>query len=216
MANREGSSAPADHPVLAVHKIFIWTPNGIYQNVAFPNPIHGHFTKRENLLGACITDVLSRANARRLHQTLAQVLSGHEPQTVTLYFQRQRRRYQAIIRCVRTEQDTIMGLVHDVPLTPSFPSAQAIGTIPTVQAWSHERVALLTLKELMIFSAMGLFPSRDRRGQMTLYVRTGLNNEAIGLELGCSERTVKYHVTNIYRKLQITSQHSHPSSSHSP
>ena len=55
---------------------------------------------------------------------------------------------------------------------------------------SAARAAGLTDRETAILSALG----------------RGLSNEAIGKELWVAEKTVKFHLTNIYRKLGVTNR----------
>jgi DNA-binding NarL/FixJ family response regulator len=65
----------------------------------------------------------------------------------------------------------------------------AIG-LPEVTEESEARAAGLTEREVAILKA----------------VARGLSNQAIGKELWVTEQTVKFHLTNIYRKLGVANR----------
>jgi DNA-binding NarL/FixJ family response regulator len=46
----------------------------------------------------------------------------------------------------------------------------------------------------------------QREHELALYVGNGLNNKKIAVKLGITERTVKAHLNNIFKKLGITSR----------
>ena len=77
-----------------------------------------------------------------------------------------------------------------------------------------------TLRQAMegsVFHAVGL-PTETQQSTATTYGLTtreisilnalarGLSNQAIGKELFVAEQTVKFHLTNIYRKLEATNR----------
>src|SRR5579862_749337 len=67
--------------------------------------------------------------------------------------------------------------------------------------------ALRQAMEGTVYTAIGL-PERDnpaRAAGLTELAR-GLSNEAIGKELWVAEQTVKFHLTNIYRKLGVSNR----------
>jgi len=75
--------------------------------------------------------------------------------------------------------------------------------------------ALRQAMEGTVFSAIGL-PERDsparaaglteRETAILAALARGLSNEAIGKELWVAEQTVKFHLTNIYRKLGVSNR----------
>ena len=200
------------------HKIFLRDSIGTYQNYCFLNPPFGHFITPSSLLGATIHEVHSRANSRLLLQAISRVRKNQVQQTITLTFHRQRSLYQATVQCLPTANEQIVGLVRDTlqqgqSVLPSFVSSIPLGK-------SRDCEDMLTPREKTVFTHLNLQPSLPRPSQETesdpkkwMYTRQGLTNQAIAEELGISLRTVKEHVTNIYRKLHIMSRH-HCGSSH--
>ena len=67
-----------------------------------------------------------------------------------------------------------------------------------------------------VYSAIGLPESSDsaakavgltdRETAILSALARGLSNEAIGKELWVAEQTVKFHLTNIYRKLEVSNR----------
>ena len=62
---------------------------------------------------------------------------------------------------------------------------------------------LPALNDDSVLHAAGLSP---REGDILRAVARGLSNKAIAGELWIAEQTVKFHVTNIYRKLGISNR----------
>jgi DNA-binding NarL/FixJ family response regulator len=46
----------------------------------------------------------------------------------------------------------------------------------------------------------------EREAQILVAVARGLSNQAIARELWVTEQTVKFHLTNIYRKLRVANR----------
>ena len=57
----------------------------------------------------------------------------------------------------------------------------------------------------MILSNIEILSNREK--QIALKIMDGLPNKLIACDLFISERTVKFHCANIYRKLDIRSRH---------
>ena len=91
-------------------------------------------------------------------------------------------------------------------------SAYIVKTINPIDLPSALRQAV----EGTVYSAIGLpdagdNPARtagltDRETAILSALARGLSNEAIGKELWVAEQTVKFHLTNIYRKLGVSSR----------
>ena len=91
-------------------------------------------------------------------------------------------------------------------------SAYIVKTINPVDLPSVLRQAI----EGTVYSAIGMpdasdSPARaagltDRETAILSALARGLSNEAIGKELWVAEQTVKFHLTNIYRKLGVSSR----------
>lgn len=91
-------------------------------------------------------------------------------------------------------------------------SAYIVKTINPVDLPSALRQAV----EGTVFSAIGLPESGDsaaraaglteREAAILSALARGLSNEAIGKELWIAEQTVKFHLTNIYRKLGVSNR----------
>ena len=90
-------------------------------------------------------------------------------------------------------------------------SAYIVKTINPIDLPSALRQAM----EGTVFSAIGL-PERDTPGRaaglteretaILAALARGLSNDAIGKELWVAEQTVKFHLTNIYRKLGVSNR----------
>ena len=92
-------------------------------------------------------------------------------------------------------------------------SAYVIKSVNPVDLASTLRQAM----EGSVFHAVGL-PTETQQSTATTYGLTtreisilnalarGLSNQAIGKELFVAEQTVKFHLTNIYRKLEATNR----------
>lgn len=70
---------------------------------------------------------------------------------------------------------------------------------PVVRRWMHVDAARRT--------SAGRLPLTQREGEVMEFLLRRFSNKEIGDILGISERTVKFHVTNILNKLQLTSRH---------
>lgn len=79
----------------------------------------------------------------------------------------------------------------------------------------RENTALMTIEERRHIEATGITASEvimpidclsKRELQVAHKIMEGRSNKAIALELFISERTVKFHCANIYKKLNITSR----------
>ena len=207
----------------APHKIFVWDPNGVYLDCCFPNPPYGHFLNPQTLKGAHVLDLFSRAVGRRLKNTIHEVWKTQEELSTRLFFERDAQRYEAAVTCVPTQEGKVIGFVRDRLVSPPvsvIDSPRFVSpfngsfTDTSSPRWSKEQISFLTPQELKVLAIMGFQPSNQERtpvtGKVEVLERNGMSrvtNEDIAGQLHISVRTVKYHFTNIYRKLQITSRH---------
>jgi len=49
-------------------------------------------------------------------------------------------------------------------------------------------------------------PLTPKEASITPLISAGMSNKEIGNELGCSEKTVKFHLTNIFKKLGVANR----------
>lgn len=80
-------------------------------------------------------------------------------------------------------------------------------TIDTTEGWGSEMSVVLPLDppkaQSDVFASWGLAP---REIEVLHRIATGMRNRAIAGDLNISENTVKFHVSNIFRKLGVTSR----------
>jgi DNA-binding NarL/FixJ family response regulator len=72
-----------------------------------------------------------------------------------------------------------------------------------VNGTAFHALGLPALNENAVARAAGL---TDRELMIMKAVSRGLSNQAIGKELWVTEQTVKFHLTNVYRKLGVTNR----------
>src|SRR5579862_7024871 len=119
-----------------------------------------------------------------------------------------RQRYpnvKVVILSVSTDENVIQSVLK------RGASAYIVKTINPIDLPSALRQAM----EGTVYSAIGL-PERDsparaaglteRETAILAALARGLSNEAIGKELWVAEQTVKFHLTNIYRKLGVSNR----------
>jgi len=112
---------------------------------------------------------------------------------------------KVVILSVSTDENVIQSVLK------RGASAYIVKTINPIDLPSALRQAM----EGTVFSAIGL-PESDSPGRaaglteretaILAALARGLSNEAIGKELWVAEQTVKFHLTNIYRKLGVSNR----------
>lgn len=112
---------------------------------------------------------------------------------------------KVVILSVSTDENVIQSVLK------RGASAYIVKTINPIDLPSALRQAM----EGTVFSAIGL-PERDSPGRaaglteretaILAALARGLSNDAIGKELWVAEQTVKFHLTNIYRKLGVSNR----------
>jgi DNA-binding NarL/FixJ family response regulator len=83
------------------------------------------------------------------------------------------------------------------------PSDLASAIRQAVQGTAFHALGLPALNENAVGRAAGL---TEREVTIMKAVSRGLSNQAIGKELWVTEQTVKFHLTNIYKKLGVTNR----------
>ena len=118
-----------------------------------------------------------------------------------------------------TEESAIL-LLSDEPLNirrQRQSSSQAWGILPLDVSAEELIVAIHALSEGLIVGAPSLiFPSdeetsasgplTDREAEVLALLAKGLANKQIAAALGISEHTIKFHVSSIYTKLNVTNR----------
>jgi DNA-binding NarL/FixJ family response regulator len=96
-------------------------------------------------------------------------------------------------------------------------SARPWGILPLDSSAEELRAAVRALSEgLIVGTPLLLFPSEeetsargpltDREAEVLALLAKGLANKQIAVALGISEHTVKFHVSSIYAKLNVTNR----------
>lgn len=216
--HQDNPSWPAREP----HKIFVWDPNGVYVDCCFPNPRYGHFLNPQVLKGARVVDLFSRTIGRRLKNTIHTAWKTKKHQSTELLFERAAQLYEASVTCVPTQEGRVIGFVTDRLVGEGLATRSSRevppydGSFPDLSLWrgNKERYSTLTPQEMKVLAVMGLHPSHEGEHGVTGnvdvvegHVIPSPTNEDIAQQLHISVRTVKFHLTNIYRKLQITSRY---------
>lgn len=171
-----------------VHKIFVWDGQGQYVDCQFPNPVYGHFLGGSSLKGKHVRDVLPPSAARIIQQGIAWALKFQEPCRKQFPLSGDTRKFLVHIHLVPIGE-RVLGLVSDSELVEQKTSKSPNSDINLEKALS-DRADCLSKREWAIVMA----------------IKSGLNNQAIARNFQISERTVKFHLANIYRKLRISSR----------
>ena len=89
-------------------------------------------------------------------------------------------------------------------LVKSIDLAEVVSAIKqALNGTAYEAVGLPTLGQESAASAAGL---TDRELTILNGVARGLSNQALGRELWVTEQTIKFHLTNVYRKLRVANR----------
>ncbi len=169
------------------NKVFIWDVNGTYVDCLFPNPIHGHFLGGAENKGKRVHDVLSEEAATLVIENIQQGLNDQKPSHLWIELIEGTKIYPVCIRFI-PGIEYVIGLVNDYPaIDKCHRPVSQITARPTSPTPTE---TLLSLREQSILNE----------------VVEGRSNQAIARRLHIKVGTVKYHLTNIYRKLHVTSR----------
>ena len=171
------------------HKIFLWDHQGIYLDYAYPNPLCGHFLNTADLIGRKVTEVLphpaSETVLSQIQRTATQQING-----LSFIELRLNEKLHTIqIRFVPLQQ-YVLGLVNDFPFLNGNISQSSSPTITMLKKAGVLKHSTFTERERQVF----------------LWVREGKTNWEIGEILGIAERTVRFHIENIFKKLDVSSR----------
>ncbi len=172
-----------------VHKAFVWDRAGRYLDCQFPHPLHGHFFGGHLVKGKTVREVLPPDAARVVRQGIKRVLDEQTLWNESFALKDQKGTFQVQITFVPVGK-VVLGLVTDCPQS-MLPSTSPSRRLSHLQWVSEARDQGLTTQEHTIV-----------RG-----VQQGQSNGAMAQHLGISERTVKFHLANIYRKLALSSRY---------
>ncbi len=171
-----------------VHKVFVWDRRGRYLDCQFPNPIHGHFLGGHLVKGQTVCDVLPNHAALVIQSGIRRVLRTQRPWEAEFDVSKTSTRYHVKMSFVPLGNH-VLGLATDTPASVS-PLVRPSRLISHAIWDSGEQSLVCTNQERTIIRE----------------VKQGYTNQAIAEHLHISERTVKFHLTNIYRKLGMTSR----------
>ncbi len=166
----------------APEKVFIWDRKGNYLDCHFPNPVYGHFLGAEKLIGRRLQEVLPAKAAQTLQEGIDRALYHRQPSQVWITLTRKRVRYRVCIRMILSA-NVVLGWVNDIPVaqkTTQEPSPRQLA-----QTW--EKLS-------------------ETQQHIVRNVVSGRSNKEIAQALGIKEGTVKFHLTNIFRNLNLESR----------
>jgi DNA-binding NarL/FixJ family response regulator len=153
--------------------------------------------------GSQVLPLVSRTNPDLVLLDLR--MPGADGLTCLSRIRKQHPNVKVVILSVSTDESVIQTVLK------RGASAYIVKTINPIDLPSALRQAM----EGTVFSAIGLpernDPARvagltDRETAILAALARGLSNEAIGKELWVAEQTVKFHLTNIYRKLGVSNR----------
>lgn len=171
------------------HKIFIWDKTGTYRDCQFPNPLYGHFLAGTKLKGKRIFDVLDKPHAKAVFKGIKQALIFRRPSQVEWVWTTPSGTFHTVIRFFPI-LDLVMGIVTDQPLfQQQIPlNEEQTGKEPDELHRSQD------------------FPLTLRERRIVEEVKLGKTNKEIAQVLQITPRTVKFHLSNIFDKLHISSR----------
>ena len=164
------------------HKIFLWDRLGTYLDCEFPNPIHGHFLGGEKLRGTTIDKVFLPQQSQLLLEAIRQAARSHVPTMVRIDIAKTDVSYQSVIRMLPM-RDVVVGWVNDLVVKVEKRNGHQL---------SHQKAPLLGT------------PLTPREWEIAKLVSNKKSNEEIAHLLAISERTVKFHLSHVLEKLQVT------------
>lgn len=182
---------PEWHQVLdpSAHKIFVWDRKGVYRDCLFLNPIYGHFLGGKKLKDKKISEFLGKVEAKAVLNKIKHALTFRELVQMELKWTTDSGTFQTVIRFFPI-LDLVIGVVIDRPDYRAGMSPEGLQTVSNGrgQDW-HERAALT-----------------EREWRIVEEVKLGKTNKEIAQHLSIAPRTVKFHISNIFEKLHISTR----------
>jgi DNA-binding CsgD family transcriptional regulator len=159
--------------------------------------MYGHFLAGTKIKGKRIFDVLDKTQATAVFKGIKQSLLFRRPSQTEWVWATTSGTFHTVIRFLPIV-DLVMGIVIDQPLFPQ-PIIRNDEQEGTDEEWFHRSQKFpLTLRERRVVEELKL----------------GKTNREIAQALQITPRTVKFHLSNIFTKLHISSreilQHSEP------
>ncbi|MGD9850214.1 MAG: helix-turn-helix transcriptional regulator [Nitrospirales bacterium] len=166
------------------HKIFLWDKSGTYLACEFPNPLPHHCFEGPRLVGNTIEHMLPTNESVTVLSAIQKALETRHPTVVRITLATPSGGIQSLIRIFPME-DYAVGWVNDFPLKSlkTHGPKEMSGQLPS-------EFSLFTLREHQILK----------------WIVASKANEEIANLLKVSERTVKFHVSNLLEKLQVSSR----------
>lgn len=173
----------------SAHKIFVWDRKGVYRDCLFLNPIYGHFLGGKRLKGKKISEVLGKVEAKAVLSKIKQALAFREPVQTEIKWVTDSGTFQTVIRFFPI-LDLVIGVVIDRPVYRASMSTEGLQTVSNgkSQNW-HVRA-----------------PLTEREWRIVEEVKSGKTNKEIAQHLAIAPRTVKFHISNIFAKLHISTR----------
>ncbi len=174
----------------APQKIFVWDMQGNYQDYAFPNPIYGHFLGGMEVKGKNIREVLEPQAVALLLEAMQYTTTRVKPVRVNLMLFGSQSAYQSVV-CLFPFSEHIMGWINDYPIAeaPYLPMHVNSGT-PANRQNKNNTLSICT--------------SRER--EVCVFLCEGKTNTEIAYQLQLSERAVRFHLENLFRKYRVSSR----------
>lgn len=173
----------------SAHKIFVWDRKGVYRDCLFLNPIYGHFLGGKKLKGKKNSEVLGKGEAKAVLSKIKHALAFREPVQMEIEWATDSRTFQTIIRFFPI-LDLVIGVVIDRPDYRARMSPEGLQTVSNGRGQDWQERAPLTEREWRIVEE----------------VKLGKTNKEIAQHLGIAPRTVKFHISNIFEKLHISTR----------
>ena len=160
------------------HKIFLWDKHGTYIDYSYPNPQSSHFIGGSNILGQTVKEMFPKPTSTIIMSYIKLSLAHKVTSMGLIELPFHENTQLVLIRFLPFHQH-VLGLVNDWT------------RLPTGSSIHHSnQMANLTSKEL----------------EVILWVGEGKSNWEIGKILGLTERTVKFHLEKVFRKLNVSSR----------
>jgi len=168
-------------------KVFIWDREGIYVDCQFPNPVVGHLLGGATVQGKRVTEVLPPSAARQVLKGITRVMKQQEPSQLWIGLSRDKVEYRVCVRLIPSGP-LVIGWVNDFLIGEEH--------VPTAQNGVSKPLSPRTEGADL----------SDQERRIVEGVLAGQSNQYIADGLGIKEGTVKFHLSNIYRKLHLTSR----------
>jgi DNA-binding NarL/FixJ family response regulator len=159
------------------------------------------------------------------HTAAARTILDAEPDAILLDDLDQSQRSIELLRAIRSEDPTVAVLVHSIHLSDDW-LARAFGAGATAVISKATQPAALvtlvreTLKGYIVHKPLQAAPTDDRGGatdmeglpltrrelEVLQLLAYGSTNSVIARRLWITEQTVKFHLGNIYRKLDVANR----------